>query len=565
MIQAIEQFLLFLGAYAGPVLLLLADLLAVVLLAVWSFYLYRSHKRIHQAFAQERLYTQIIEQEGQEVHLLVRRVDKYPVFAAGNLQELLQLTLEQLRSDIERLGQTADKIDRREILRQISQWDGAQPFVAQYQLSNSERWLELQITRCGEHDLYHFRDITAQKQQFATLEEKLLEAEHESKSKTTFLSRMSHEIRTPMNGIIGILTLAQNQLEPGSAIRPYLDKMENLSQFLLSLINDILDMSRIESGKVELEQVPFDLYGLAEKLRTMFQKNVEEKGVRFTLELLDLDVRYVVGDELRISQVLVNFLSNAQKFTSQGEIRLTFRQMARIDDRVGLMFQVHDTGIGMEPEFLSRIFHPFVQESNKIARKYGGSGLGMAIADQLVRLMGGEIVVDSLPGEGSDFTVFLTLPVAELPAGSDATEGQPSIDLENFSFEGFRILMAEDNAMNAEIGIELLGMMGATVEVVENGQLAVDAFQQHEAGYYNFILMDVQMPVMDGWQATQAIRALSRSDAKEIPIFALSADAFVEDKRHSVEIGMNGHFSKPVDFEELRRSVGRFYLERRAK
>lgn len=270
------------------------------------------------------------------------------------------------------------------------------------------------------------------------------------------------------------------------------------------------------------------------------------------------------GDELRISQVIINFLSNAVKFTSKGEITVTFRQMMLHDGVADMMIRVHDTGIGMDPKFINRIFRPFEQESVDTSRKYGGTGLGMAITDQLVRLMGGEIVVESVPGQGSDFSVFLHLPIAEAPeqpAAASADEAAPQE--EEHAFNGCRILMAEDNEINAEIAVEIMQGMGAEVDLAENGQIAVDKFAAHPPEYYDFILLDVQMPVMDGRTAARTIRAMDRPDAKTVLMFALSADAFVEDERLSAESSMNGHFAKPVDFAALQRSIGKFLRRRR--
>ena len=346
---------------------------------------------------------------------------------------------------------------------------------------------------------------------------------------------------------------------PAEDDRYTLLNLRDVSQHLLSVINDILDLSRIEAGKIELEQKSFDLYALGDQLRSMFQKTVEAKGLRFNLEFKNFTARYVVGDQLRITQVLVNFLSNAVKFTSQGEISVTFRQMMLSDDTVSFMVAVKDTGTGMDPKFINSIFRPFQQEDASIAKRFGGSGLGMAITDQLVRLMGGEIVVDSMPGRGSTFTVYLHLPMGDSPAPVAARKEET----DDFSFEGRRILMAEDNETNAEIAVSILEEVhGAHVEVAHNGQEAVDMFSAHPAGYYDFILMDVQMPVMDGRTAARTIRALPRPDAKTELIFALSADAFLEDERQSVEAGMNGHFSKPVNYDKLRRCVGTFFKSR---
>ena len=245
---------------------------------------------------------------------------------------------------------------------------------------------------------------------------------------------------------------------------------------------------------------------------------------------------------------------------------MTFRQMMLRNGVADLMIRVHDTGAGMEPEFINRIFRPFEQESIEIGHRYGGTGLGMAITDQLVRLMGGEIVVESQPGKGSDFSVFLHLPVTERPARPAVAEGRDeAASRDDSAFVGRRILMAEDNEINAEIAQEVLSGMGAKVDVVGDGQQAVDAFNGHGVGYYDFILLDVQMPVMDGRTAARTIRRLPRADAAGIPIFALSADAFVEDERLSAEAGMKGHFAKPVDFTALQHSVGRFLAKKERK
>ena len=270
-----------------------------------------------------------------------------------------------------------------------------------------------------------------------------------------------------MNGITGMLTLAERRLTPEHPAIQYLTKANELSGHLLSLINDILDMSRIEAGKVELEQAPFSLRALGGRLYDMFAKTLDTNGIHYAANFEEMTADWVIGDELRISQVIIKFLSNAVKFTSQGEIIVTFRQIMLRDGKVDLMVRVHDTGIGMKAEFISRIFRPFEQEDTSTTRRFGGTGLGMAISDQLVKLMGGQIVVESLPESGSDFTVFLSL------------------------------------------------------------------------------------PVMDGRTAARTIRGLARPDAADIPIYALSADTCAEDERLSRENGMNGHLTKPIDFDAL--------------
>ncbi len=497
--------------------------------------------------------------ENGEVSIVLRREDMMPLAGTGDPEALLGVSFSSLQNDIVNLNAAFhDKYMARRAWQRYQDWNGEGMLDETLQLRGG-KWMRFLVKRTpdGRFDLLCFRDITALHDRIEDCEKRLAAAEEENCAKTTFLSRMSHEIRTPMNGIIGMMSLAKSRLDRNSAALQYLDKADELSDHLLALINDILDMSRIEAGKVELEKKTFSLRELGNRLYDMFAKQLQERGIRYEVNLEDMTIDSVEGDELRISQVIINFLSNAVKFTSRGEIIVTIRQMMLRDNAADLMFRVHDTGIGMEHEFLNRIFRPFEQESIETGKKFGGTGLGMAITDQLVRLMGGEIVVDSARGKGSDFTVFLHLPVAEKAAASSAAvpakEPQQRYDS---AFRGCRILMAEDNEINAMIAVEILGEMGAEVESVENGRKAVEAFESHPAGWYDFILMDVQMPEMDGRTAARTIRALGRPDAAAIPIFALSADAFVEDERLSIQSGMNGHFAKPVDFAALQQSIG---------
>lgn len=256
-------------------------------------------------------------------------------------------------------------------------------------IDDDSRWMRLVVVADTENDceLFIFRDVTDERSAVERLEKELRKAEEESQSKTTFLSRMSHEIRTPINGIIGMMTFSHRQVELGSQIDTYLGKAEDLSEHLVSLVNDILDMSRIEVGKIELDKKPFDVRNLADKIRNMFQASIESKYVQFSVDMVDFTEPVLVGDEFRLSQVIVNFLSNAVKFTDEGEIRVTFKQMLLENNTADIMIRVHDTGIGMAPEFMNRIFKPFEQENSSISHNYGGTGLGMAITDQIVRLI----------------------------------------------------------------------------------------------------------------------------------------------------------------------------------
>lgn len=512
----------------------------------------------------EAIFLQEWKRQSEEVCILLRRRDRMPVYTVGNLREVLGVTLTRLREDAASLlAGLDDETERKQRWKTYLDWDGAKPLVAEAAMQNG-RWVRFiaHRSRNDNYDLIFGRDITCEHQRLEDDKTKLMKVEEASQSKTTFLSRMSHEIRTPMNGIIGMLALAEGKMQKQDPAMQYLDKANELSEHLLSLINDILDMSRIEAGKVELENKPFSLRAMGDKLYDMFAKTLDARGIRYAVNFEGVTVDWLLGDELRLSQIMINFLSNAVKFTEQGEIVVTIRQMMLREGNVDLLLRVHDTGQGMDPNFVYRIFRPFEQESIETGKKYGGTGLGMAITDQLVHLMGGQILVESLPGKGSDFTVYLTLPQAEADEQASVTGRAEDQNQYEDAFQDCRILMAEDNDINAMIAVELLEGMGAKVDVAQNGQLALEAFQAKPEHYYDFILMDVQMPVLDGRAATRALRALDRADATEIPIFALSADAFIEDERLSMESGMNGHYSKPIDFIALRRNVGA-YLRRK--
>lgn len=559
-IQHVTGQLVWLGEHRGLFLLLIVELFAGVCLLIGFFQLKIKKQNEAAGVFKGGSGSFGVPGNGDPV-MILRCKDLYPVYITESFEQQLDVTGDDIKTDI---GIFLDKVGSGKdwkLWKKYRSWDGKQPFTSDFYLERMESWYRLEITRSkdGLYDTFQFRDITEDKKELEAAKEQLKIAESVSQSKTEFLSSMSHEIRTPMNGIIGMLTLAHGQLR-GHSAENYIIKAEQLSKYLLSVINDILDMSRIEAGKIELESKPFELAALAEKLRNMFQKNVEAKGVAFYVEMKDVDVKYIVGDELRISQILVNFLSNAQKFTEKGEIRVTFRQLQKENSKVSLMFRVHDTGKGMDAKFISRIFKPFEQESQDITKQYGGSGLGMSITDHLVHLMGGEIVIDSMLGKGSDFSVYLTLPIAEVSEIETEQEDETETD---FTFNGCHILMAEDNEINAEIAVSILENEGAKVDVAVNGKDAVEKYAASAPGTYNFILMDIQMPVMNGRDAAKQIRSMDRKDAGEIPIFALSADAFVEDQRLSAMSGMNGHFTKPIDFEEMRVQIGKILKGRR--
>lgn len=561
---ALTDFLVLLGRHWVLAAVACVELAAAVLL-LGAFARQKAWQKRRAAapvgFAEnEQFLLHELERQPDEVCLLVRRSDRMPLCAVGALEGLLGCTLARVQEDWNRLLENAARPEEAARLWKAYQaWQGDKPLTAALEMQSGE-WLQASFHRSQDDtaDILIFRRITEEHRREAEYQRQLRQAEDASRFKTSFLFRMSHEIRTPMNGITGMLRLIEGKLTPEHPAMQYVARADELSDHLLSLINDILDMSRIEAGKVELELAPFSLRAFGGKLYDMFSKQLEAKGIRYTVNYDGVTVDWVVGDELRIGQVVINFLSNAVKFTSQGEVAVTLRQMMLRGQTVDLTIRVHDTGIGMEPEFIDRIFRPFEQEDASTTRRFGGTGLGMAISDQLVRLMGGQIVVESVKDKGSDFSVILSLPVAtpqqiaaadvKEPAAAAAAAPPSQAAAQTLPC---RVLLAEDNEVNAMITVEILGQKGVQVDVAENGQLAVERFADAPADTYTLILMDVQMPVMDGRAAARAIRALRQPNAVSIPIYALSADAFVEDVRLSRESGMNGHLTKPIDYDRL--------------
>ncbi len=374
-----------------------------------------------------------------------------------------------------------------------------------------------------------------------------------SRAKSEFLSRMSHEIRTPMNAIIGMTAIARREEERPERMDDCLAKIEESSKYLLSLINDILDMSKIESGKMKLAPESGSLQELIDGTEDLVKPQMEEKNITYVQEV-ELKHRWLVADFMRLKQVLLNLLGNAVKFTPEGgRITLTIRENSgENSDRAEIYFAVADTGIGISQENQERIFNAFEQAENSTAVSYGGTGLGLSISSRLVRMMGGEIHLESEVGHGSSFGFTLDFRTAK----ERQEENRQATEEEAFDFSGCRALLVEDNELNTEIALAILEMQGFLVDTAENGLVGVERFQASESGYYDLILMDIRMPVMDGLEAAQTIRKLNREDAKTVPIIAMTANAFDEDMKKSIESGMNGHLTKPVDIEELLRTAG---------
>nr|WP_326213162.1 ATP-binding protein [uncultured Oscillibacter sp.] len=378
------------------------------------------------------------------------------------------------------------------------------------------------------------------------------EAEQANAAKQEFLSSMSHDIRTPMNAIIGMTSLALDNTDDPKRVRDYLGKIALSSKHLLGLINDVLDISKIESGKMTLNVEPVSLREAMDSIVNIMQPQVTAKNQQFKAAAQEILSENVRCDGVRLNQVLINLLGNAVKFTPEkGAVQLTVYQEALPEDasRVRTHFLVSDTGIGMSKEYQKVIFESFSREDNTRVRKTEGSGLGMAITKCIVDAMGGTISVRSEQGRGSEFHVVLDLEKAAAPAASEAADGAAE-RMNDVVLKGRRILLAEDNELNWEVARELLSILELELDWAENGEICVEKFRNSPAGHYDAIIMDVRMPVMDGYEATAAIRRLEREDA-DIPIIAMTADAFSEDIQRCLERGMNDHLAKPIDIQAV--------------
>ncbi len=557
-------------------------------------------------------------------------------------------------------------------------------------LMQDGHWLTLHFIRSEDYAanqafVFFVENADEEMRKRKALEDALEAANKATVAKSEFLSRMSHEIRTPMNAIVGLNAIARNHVAEPIKVEDYLNKIDASAKVLLNIINDVLDMSAIANNKLKIAKSEFDLKAVLNAISTIYYTQCEQKGVRF---IMDVDVKneLLIGDSLRVNQILMNLVSNAFKFTDRGgSIAVRVKENRREDDTVFLQFKVTDTGVGMTPEMLKRIFKPFEQESAATAKKYGGSGLGLSITKNLVAMLRGDIAVESEKGKGTTFTVelpFKTTGRASEPvdkskfknlrmlvvddeksareytgmlldrigvkydlaiSGVDALEkvraaqaacngynmclldwkmpgldgvditkelrkivpagmmviivsaydtsemeeeatnagadmfvskplfqstifnllvqmlggkmGLGAIPFSSYDFSGHRALLAEDNPINSEVARELLRMVKLDCDLAENGKEAVDKFKNAAPGTYDLILMDIQMPLLDGYGATKAIRALPRPDAKTIPIFAMTANAFTEDVSAALTCGMNGHLAKPIDVAKLYATV----------
>ena len=372
-----------------------------------------------------------------------------------------------------------------------------------------------------------------------------------NEAKTEFLSNMSHDIRTPINGIMGMTAIALKEDNPQKTI-DCLKKIQGASNHLMSLINDILDMSRIERGKIEITNSNLNIIKLIEECVAIIHGQLENRNLEINVDVEGVIHKELFGDDLHLKQVLINILGNAVKFTPDGgKIWVRIRETEYNATKAMFRIEIEDTGIGMKEEFLKDIFRPFSQETSNSRTTYQGPGLGMAISKNIIELMEGNITVESTYKKGSIFTVILPFMI------NSRYHDRMEIHTKN-NINGVKILLVDDNELNLEVAKEMLEAEGALITTAWNGEEAVDIFSRSEKNFFELIIMDIMMPVMDGLEASRRIRALKRDDAKNIPIVAMTANAFREDIQKSLDAGMNDHISKPVDIETILMSIGKF-------
>jgi len=430
-------------------------------------------------------------------------------------------------------------------------------------LQGSKKWdllsfIVIEKDRTGiKKILLSRRDITETQtksvEQQCLLTDALNQAEKANKAKSTFLFNMSHDIRTPMNAIIGFTSMAKKHLDDSELAKEYLDKVEMSSQHMLRIVNDILDMARIDSGKVELELLPINIYKECYATDALFRSEMEEKQIDFSVKV-NIQDDVVLGDAMRIKQIVINLVSNAMKYTKPGgKVELSYLQTKHTEDGFAhFAISIKDTGIGMSEEYQRHLFEAFERERSATVSGIQGTGLGLAISKRLADLMGGTLTCKSKLGEGTEFIFNLKLPISGFVA-----KGNP--DLSDISaFKGKRILLVEDNDLNREIAVDMLQELGFLVEETYDGSFAVEMVQKAVPGYYQLILMDIQMPYMDGYYATHTIRMIPDEQIANIPIIAMTANAFDEDRQKALEAGMNAHLSKPINEQKMIETLRQF-------
>ncbi len=521
-------------------------------------------KKDQQLLAREELFSNL-SRNVDDVFLMIDTGTGKVEYISPNVRRILGISPEAVQEDFHVLCSAGgyncrSRLDDLMQMEQGTQQEWDRAFI--HQETGEPRYIHvtgfINAVQGAKKCIVDLSDRTDEHQTTLAVKAALEIAEKASKAKTDFLSNMSHDIRTPMNAIIGITTLMKNELHQPEKLAEHLGKLETSGQLLLGIINDILDMSRIESGKTTLNVEKMNLTQQISQLDSVIRQQAGQRRQTFTVET-HVQHENVLGDSNRLKQVLMNILSNAVKYTPNGgHIRLEIDELTHTEHYTKYRFVVQDDGIGMSEEFQKTLFEPFTREEKSGTNKVQGTGLGMAITKSIVDLMGGTIHVESTTGKGTRFEVVLEFPIDAEADTVQETQVPPEEEETASPLSGMKFLCAEDNAINAEILEMLLEANGASCTICANGQEIVDAFASVKPGDYDMILMDVQMPVMDGLEATRRIRSSENPLGKTIPILAMTANAFLEDMQKSREAGMDEHLSKPVDISALEQTVKRF-------
>ena len=521
-------------------------------------------KKDQQLLAREELFSNL-SRNVDDVFLMIDTETSKVEYVSPNVQRILGISPEAVQEDFHVLCAAGgyncrSRLDDLMQMERGTQQEWNREFI--HQETGESRYIHvtgfINDVQGAKKCIVDLSDRTGEHQTTLAVKAALEIAEKASQAKTDFLSNMSHDIRTPMNAIVGLTTLMENELDQPEKLAEHLHKLESSGQLLLGIINDILDMSRIESGKTTLSVEPMHLSQQLDQLSTMIRAQASEKAQTFTVST-HLRHENLLADPTRLNQVLMNILSNAVKYTPRGgHIRFEVEELPRNEHYAKYSFVVQDDGIGMSEAYQKTLFDPFTREERSGTNRVQGTGLGMAITKNIVDLMGGSISVESATGKGTRFEVVLEFPIDTEADAVPKAQALPEEPEDVSPLCGMNFLCAEDNAINAEILELLLESKGAHCKIYPNGQELVDAFVRVKPGEYDMILMDVQMPVMDGLEAARRIRSSENPLGRVIPILAMTANAFLEDMQKSKEAGMDEHLSKPVDIDALEQTVKRF-------
>jgi signal transduction histidine kinase len=561
--SVVDQSMITYSTFLSVLYVVVFAIVAAAFLLLFYYFYRQRLKSIREVLARERMLNLLVSNTN-EVFTMFSLKQAEPVFVSQNQKAVTGSGSKRILHIMQNgrpqfsFEKSGDEEYLKELNRELAEWDGTGIFTSDYLKANVDgeiKYLEARLYYTKQQDaeiILTTMDVTKEFEREETLRAALDMADDASKAKTAFLSNMSHDIRTPMNAIVNMTDFALQSKDDPVQLTQYLNTIKDSSNHLLKLINDILDMSRIESGKMEVEIEPFDVSEQMRQVVAIIEPLCRKKDQQFTYNA-DLIHKTLKGDPLKIRQIMINLLNNAVKFTPEGgKIRLEITEENGLTDRHDILrIVVRDNGIGMNAEEIQLIFEPFRRLQNAQIHRAEGSGLGLSICRSFAKAMGGSISVESSPGKGSVFTVLLPFEAAEwssqVPAEANESEKKPAAA----DFTGKCALVCEDNEINCQIACLLLESMGFKVDTAGNGKEGFQKFLASRPGTYDVIFMDIQMPEMNGYDATTAIRASNHEQAKSIPIIAMTANVFKEDVEHAREAGMNGHIGKPLNKDAI--------------